>query len=104
MTVGMVKAATRPAGPFPSPLLGPPGLIGVRAVAQLAQVSQPTIVHRLARGQLPAPRVVTSSGRVLWHPDDITAWLEQLDLPQCEVCGAKARRLDRHRVLRHGAG
>jgi len=64
----------------------------------MAQLSQPSIAHRLERGQLPPPREVTGSGRRLWDPGDITGWLEGLDLPQCVVCGAKARRLDR-RVL-----
>ncbi len=101
VTVDMVRAATTRGRPFPSPLLGPPGLIGIRRVAELARVSQPTIAHRLVRGQLPPPRVVTASGKPKWHPDDVTAWLQELDLPVCPVCGAKARRLDRHRTLRH---
>ena len=96
-----MKAATRDSGPFPTPLLGPPGLIGVRAVAEMAQLSQPSIAHRLARGQLPPPQVVTAAGRLMWDPDDIRAWLDELDLPQCVVCGAKAQRLDRHQQIRH---
>jgi prophage regulatory protein len=62
-----------PLGPTNSDLTEPL-LLDVRTVARLLNVSVRTI-HRLnATGEIPAP--VRLGGRVLWHRDELRAWLE----------------------------
>lgn len=80
----------------------PPGLVGLKALAELVGIGEPTIVRWVAKGVVPPPDFVTAAGRKIWQVSTVTRWLEDSDLDECEACGARCLSVSRHRTLAHG--
>ena len=88
-TAARVSSATRLHGPFstPGPRL-PPGIVGVKGIAHLVGLSEPSLLRWVSGGRVPDPDFTTATGRKVWQTATITSWLEEADFDRC-YCGAR---------------
>lgn len=101
ITAARVSSATRLHGPFstPGPRL-PPGIVGVKGIAHLVGLSEPSLLRWVSGGRVPDPDFTTATGRKVWQTATITSWLEEADFDRC-YCGARCVSLSRHQALAH---
>ncbi|WP_128365165.1 hypothetical protein [Phycicoccus flavus] len=100
--VTVVSRATRSHGPFTpiGPRL-PDGVVGLKGLAQMVGVTEPTVVRWVRQDRTPAPDFITASGRRLWLPATLTRWLSDANLATCPDCRARCISLSHHRRIAH---